>query len=1165
MRFTLSILFLFSAVLSIKAQELTNLRNKTFSLENDTIALDTLSIIESSFEIYDESGYTINAENYQLNHITSTLIWLSEEKPSKVEISYRTYPYLFQKDVFNRSYKSFSKKIDEEGFLIDASPFSSEQGGGPLVDFGQLNYTGNFSRGVSFGNAQSLNLNSNFNIQLSGMITDDIEVRAAITDNNIPIQPEGNTAQLQEFDKVYIQLRKDKHFLTVGDFDLISPDSYFMKFRRNLQGVSYKGAQQIKDKGVFKSMGSVSVSRGQFVINNIEAQEGNQGPYRLTGPNGENFIIVLAGSERVFINGELMQRGDNNDYIIDYNLGEVTFTPNRIMTQDLRIRIEFEYGDRNYFRSLVHGNVEYETDKFAVRFNAFSQQDAKNQPINQDIDEARENALGLAGDNVENAFFPGIVETEFTESRVLYERVDTTYNGITDTIYVYSVNPERAIFALSFTLVGESQGNYRLSTSVANGRVYDWVQPLPDGTPQGSYEPLVQLVPPQKSQMFTVGLDYKITENTLFTGEVALSNTDLNTFSDLDSEDNVGYGVNLGIEDNRTLKSDSLKQLKVYADYEYKQKNFQPLERYRAVEFNRDWNFLDNTPRDEHLGNAGIEFNKLGRGGIGYNFSYFLRDSIYKGFENTFRANYNHNGWQMTTQTLWLESEGLFEKSQFIRPNLKVKKSISALNDWAIGFILNHESNKTTSVENDTLLSPSFLWQEYGFFIETPDTAKNQYRFEYKLRYQHIGDGFDKFDSPYLRANTFDFKGRFLGKKNHTLNWNLTYRRLDQDTLYSANDDVANFYLGRVDYNFNAFKGAIRGNTLYEIGAGREQQIQYIYIEAPDGQGSYAWKDLNDNGVQELNEFYISAFPNENRFIRIANTSLEFVPVTSTKFNQSLNLNPRIVWMKEDGIKGFIAKFSSTTALQFHKKLFSSGEVGVFQLLNPLNFSDEDTLLVSENTSIRNVLFFNRTETKYGFEYNYLYNNNKTLLTSGFERRGNVSHVFKARWNFVKTFTLNGKYTTGMRRNDSDFFFERRYEYLLNEFSGNVTWLFKQVLRLEAVYDYAFRTNPLPINGGQFAVINQISVVGKYSIAGKSNLNIQFSYATVAYDDAEFRNEQLEFDMLQGYQNGSNFVWVASFDKTIAKNLQVSLVYDGRKTGPEPIVHTGRAQVRAVF
>ncbi|MBK7971372.1 MAG: hypothetical protein IPK08_21905 [Bacteroidetes bacterium] len=66
-----------------------------------------------------------------------------------------------------------------------------------------------------------------------------MEILAAITDNNIPVQPEGNTQQIQDFDKVFIQLSKNQSKLIAGDFELKRPDSYFMNFYKKGQGAVF--------------------------------------------------------------------------------------------------------------------------------------------------------------------------------------------------------------------------------------------------------------------------------------------------------------------------------------------------------------------------------------------------------------------------------------------------------------------------------------------------------------------------------------------------------------------------------------------------------------------------------------------------------------------------------------------------------------------------------------------------------------------------------------------------------------------------------------------------------------------------------------------------------------------------------------------------------------
>src|SRR5699024_12338383 len=133
--------------------------------------------------------------------------------------------------------------------------------------------------------------------------------------------------------------------------------------------------------------GAGALVRGIFHRSEFNGVDGNQGPYKLKGPNGELYILVVSGSERVYVNGIQLVRGEDKDYVIDYNAGEVKFNPTYPITSNMRISIEYQYTDRSYTRFIGYGGVRYSNNGFEAGITVYSDSDARNQPLQQNLNE----------------------------------------------------------------------------------------------------------------------------------------------------------------------------------------------------------------------------------------------------------------------------------------------------------------------------------------------------------------------------------------------------------------------------------------------------------------------------------------------------------------------------------------------------------------------------------------------------------------------------------------------------------------------------------------------------------------------------------------------------------------------------------------------------------
>jgi hypothetical protein len=1139
----------------LRSQDLSNYRKISLQLSSDTLQLDTLSIIPNSEVLTSEDGALLPATAYQVDYPSGRIFFKKAMLGKRVRIAYRVFPLLFT--------KAYAHKTMEQIEQSDPGKYSyftlKEPVAPPdLFSLSGLNKNGSISRGINFGNNQDLSVNSNLDLQLSGRITDEISIQAAISDNNLPIQPEGNTQQLQEFDQVYIKVFSDKASLIAGDFRISRPNSYFMNFNKKVQGggfstsiVTQQEAEEEKN-GVLSTSINAAISRGKFARNIINGVEGNQGPYQLKGEEGEQFIIVLSGTERVYVNGKLMKRGQDNDYVIDYNTAELIFTPNQIINKDQRIVVEFQYSERNYSRSVIFLENHYEKEKLQLDFNVYSEQDSKNQPLQQDLTEEEKETLRALGDDLDNAFISGVDTSGFEDDQVRYKLVDTLgYSNV----LVFSKNPDSAIYGARFSNVGQGRGNYVQIRSDANGRVFQWREPV-NGVPQGTHEPIIRLVTPKKRQMLTLAGKYQFSEGTSLALEGAYTNNDLNTFSTVDSKDDDSYGFTLDLQHSQAIaKQDSSKPETRWNSslfYEQRGRNFQFVERYRDVEFDRDWNIRGLVLEgNEYLLRAETGISRKNKA-FNYEFGSFIKGSDYEGIKNGFNGRFKKGGFAVQSRGSFLKVNAT-NNSEFLRHYTTVSQKVAG---FKVGAYLEDERILFYQEKSDSLQGNSFDRIIWKGFIEKGDSASGQF---YRLSYGEVYDYLPR-DTRLAyaqKSENFDFEFTHAKSPKSQLSGKATYRKLLIQNDELSTRDAENTLLGRIQYDLRALRGFITSNTFYQLGSGLENKREFSFLEVNDGQGTHLWIDYNGNGVKELNEFEVAGANNsfQANYIKVFTPTSDFIRVFTNQFNQVLFLKPNAIWNGEKGLKKWLGKFSNKTAYRVERE--TQEEKNIY---NPFYTNTDDSSLISINSSFSNTFYFNRLNPRFGMDFFYLNNQGKSLLTNGFESRSNLQQEWRIRYNINRIYSVENRLSRFERGNRSEFFANRNYTILTHEVEPQFIYQPSVKFRTTISASYAEKENTL---GAERSFNRSAKLELRFNEAGKGTFSLSAAYIAIDFNAPE--NSSLAFEMLEGLATGGNITWNVLWQRNLANNLQLNLNYGGRKSENLRIIHTGGMQIRAFF
>lgn len=1138
-----------------KSQSINNQRVKQLIINDTLIVVDSLSIIPNSFKIFYKDAL-LDSSSYSLDFVNAKLTVNETLLNDTLSINYRVFPVYFEK-TFQLRDSSIIDAYGDERFQSFEINNEAKDG---YINFGKLNYNGSFSRALSLGNQQDLVVNSNFNLQFSGTLLNDVAVNAAISDQTIPIQPDGNTAQLQDFDKIFIEFKRKNSSLTFGDLLIRNEPGYFLRYLKKLQGVDLKTSFKNNKDWEFDTGASLAIAKGKFTRNTFIGEEANQGPYKLKGAQNELFIIVLSGTERVFVDGQQLQRGANKDYTIDYNLGELIFTNNFLITKDKRIAIEFEYAEQNYSKTLARAYHQAEMGKWQLGLNFFSSQDGKNQPIGGPFSNEHLTVLNNSGNDIAKAVIPGYSLAQYNPAQNLYIVKDTTVNEkLYNDVFELSNDSTKILFSTNFTNVGFGNGNYIISAALNNNRTYQWVAPDSiTGLLNGNFEPVIQLATPQRQQLTTLNAGYAINKNQKIKTELALSNSDVNTFSVIGDSTNIALAANINYTGEISIHEKKKVKLTNTIDYEYKPSNFKTIERYRAVEFKRNWNtaYQSDTVTENWLRIKSSLSFKNGTFTPFYN--RLNSKTYYKGDNVGFLFSYNNASITANANSNLLISIEDLKQSNYLINNYTFNKQFKLFTTGAtfLQEILSNKNIKTANFE-----SSSFRFDEYGWSISTSEENNKRYvKLNLGLR-----DDFEINANEMLRKSQAIYgtiKGIFeTENRKNGLQYGVTYRSLNFTNNFESRAGE-NTLLANVDYKLNLFKGFLKSKSLYKISVGQQQKVEYTFAEVQAGQGNFSWVDYNNNNIKEENEFEISAFVDSARYIRLTIPTDLYVKTNRLEFNQTAQMDFKRIINSKNRFTKFLSnlQLNSTYTLDKHSQTDSS----FFNLYNPYYQSSLDSSLVNGTIQMYNKLNYNKSSTKFNAELFHNLNNNKVLLNSGFDERNTSNIGAKMRWTIVKSLSFENIAKQGYIINSSNSFTNRNFNIELKEINPSISSIIKKRLRLGLACRYKIATNTNKEFGNNERLnLSEITFDSRFNQPGKGSIQANFTYNSIAFTGDE--TTSLAYTMLESLRTGDNYRWTLRYNRNLKRGINFSINYNGRKLGMLPITHTGNASIRAIF
>ncbi len=1032
----------------------------------------------------------------------------------------------------------------------------------PLSQSTQLRRSGSITRGVLAGNNRDATIESGLRLQMSGQLSPNIHVRAALTDENTPILPEGTTQRLSELDRVFIEIDTPFSSAQLGDFQLELDQSTFAKLNRKIQGVGITTPLPFKTpSGTLRA--AAATSRGLFKTQDIQVRHGVQGPYRLEGNANEPFILVIPGSEIVYLDGIRLERGESQDYVIDYATGEITFTTNRLIKYHHRIAIEFQYRTTEFTRTLaateaVIATPERDSGPPLASLGVTFIREADGKSFDQEFGLTADDKQLLAQLGDRDASRSGATPVTYDPDApwVHYMQADTMIAGQSYQIYLPIIDAsESEVFRVEFTRVGPGQGDYVRQGQTTNGIVYSY-----RGPGRGEYSPIRVLPKPEQQRMLDLRGSFAPIRHVEITGEWAHSYRDENRFSSLDAENDRAhsYHVQLNVSDLPV----GLGKTGFSVNRRRTGENFATFHRTQPVEFVRSWNL-----------------------------------PINRGLVQAYRETIGEASavWQLSEKSSITGTIGQLEQFEVFKGNRREttlvidEPNVPKLNYFFIHITSDTDSVRGTWIRHKAQVSKVLLQNRLS--VST--------RLNMDQRHQHVSRGLREDSRQYWETSSavelkggwgtwsagFDWRDEHLWSRNYSLlpgrrtattsmNYQTGQRRSFQSQgrlgiQYTNHTDFFQTNQGlsderslvvRWDGRAQPWGRLLRLNWFYEALSEQTPVLQEIYIRTGPELGEYVWNDSNGNGIIEIDEFTPEVTQNEGAYARTLIPSDSLQSVTGLKARLNIQFEgmqrwrtPKAAWQK------WLRQVSLRTAIEVQEKSKDSDPVNIY-LLRQSRFRHPDNTVRGTLNLMQDLWLF-RNQPQYGFHASWRKIRSTNVFAADTEMRSIDEFRAQIRWSPGNTwaFEIDGVFSDKV--NQSTAFDSREFDIQTRSFVQKIQWSAMSNIRLSSGLDYARKGTR---TRGR-ATILKLPLQGSWDRAGRSNISARFEFARVVLTAESNSTGLAFFELTDGRGAGRSLLWHVNGWLQLNRVLRATLAYSGRSPQDAPQVHTVRMQLSAVF